>query len=147
MVSVSSAHMAAACPWREGACPPEATPRCPRAAHLGVGRSCHPGMWLITGTSPATAGSTRPCGIGALLTTHPQAAGGHGPAPAPKSGCVCLQVTENVSQTGCSCKEVCAPRGVRGLVAPSAIPPPPQAGPWGASGRIASTESKPRAKQ
>lgn len=120
MVSVSSAHVAAACPGREGACLPEAAPRRPRAAHLGVGRSCHPGMWLITRTSHAAPGSTRPCGIGALLTTCPQAAGGHRPAPTPKSGCVCLQVTENVSQVGCSVRKAVCPE------ASGAQPPPVQ---------------------
>ena len=76
MESVSSTHVAAACLGREGACLPETAPRCPRAAHLGVGRSCHPGMWLVTCTSHAALGSARPCGCGALLTTHPQVAAG-----------------------------------------------------------------------
>lgn len=102
-------------------------PACPRPHPAAQG----PPTWvwagavtLACGSSPAPPtpprGSTRPCGIGALLTTCPQAAGGHRPAPTPKSGCVCLQVTENVSQVGCSVRKAVCPE------ASGARPPPVQ---------------------
>ena len=81
MVSVSSAHVAAACAGREGAACPR--PRPPKGRHLGVGGSCQPGMRLITRTSHAAPGSTRPCGIGPCLRHVRRPPGDTGLPPPP----------------------------------------------------------------
>lgn len=144
MVSVSSAHVAAACPGREGACLPEAAPRRPRAAHLGVGRSCHPGMWLITRTSHAAPGqhpAMRDWG-----SAYNMSAGRWGTQACPHPQVrMCLPSSHRKCESSwLQCKEGCVPRGVRGPAAPCAVrTPPPRLVP----GVFRAASPPPRAKQ